>query len=83
VFISDRLPTQLTKEKKAITVTVCFVVGYVLHISILLDHFQRNPILVNTVDICIAFAWFLPEDDPVESKDVVGADASLTFTISS
>jgi hypothetical protein len=25
---------------------------------------------VSTVDICIAFAWFLPEDDPVGSKDV-------------
>lgn len=31
--------------------------------------------LVNTNDICIAVAWFLPEDGPVGSRYIGGTDA--------
>jgi len=39
---------------------------------------------MSAIDICIPFAWFLPEDDLVRSKDVGDTDAvsSLAYAIS-
>jgi hypothetical protein len=77
VFIANRVPPQLTEGKgyhnTHNSLTLCFMIRPPCFDPA--GSSSRKNHLVNTNDICIAFAWFLHEDDPVGSRDVGGTDA--------
>ena len=77
VFISNRVPPQLTRGKDYhnthTSLTLCFVLGYVLHVSILLHHLQGETISFIHSLICLTTG---PMPPPKRCLHIVRSRAS-------